>query len=142
MKSTKLSELPIVPENYDFYIFDFGRFDETELTAFFTQDIKLIIGGTKAWELPNYSAILENIGGVRDIRFIMTHAPPNEFNNIRKAMESFRVYFFEYAPYPFATGVNLDIYKDIFNEYLTVDTVVKPVSESKSKKGLFKIFRS
>jgi len=132
----------VIAENYDFYIFDFGRFDETELTAFFTQDIKLIIGGTKAWELPNYSAILENIGGVRDIRFIMTHAPPNEFNNIRKAMENFRVYFFEYAPYPFATGVNLDIYKDIFNEYLTVDTVVKPVSESKSKKGLFKIFRS
>jgi len=129
----------VIVAGYDFYIFDLGRFSEIELTSFLTKDMKIIIGGTKAWEMPAYSTVFDTIDGNRDIRFIMTHAPPSEFDMIRELMESWKIYFSEYAPYPFSTGVNLDIYKDIFKDYINVQSIKSEFSEK--KKGFFDKWR-
>jgi hypothetical protein len=128
----------VVSAGYDFLIFDFGRFSEFEPASFLTKDIKLVIGGVKAWEMPAYNAVFEATGDCRDVRFIMNHAPPDERNEIRKLMGDRKTYFAEYAPYPFASGVNIDSCKDIFADYLTIESVqAVSVSARTGKKGFF-----
>ena len=133
-------KLPEVVGNYDFLIFDFGRFGEFEPVSFLTKDIKIIVGGAKAWEMPAYTAVFDAIDGCRDIRFILNHAPPAETRSIRELMGGWETYFSEYAPYPFAVGVNLDIYKDIFRDYLTIERVSASTAQA-DKKGFFNFRR-
>ena len=123
---------------YDFYVFDLGRFGEFEPATFLAKDIKLIIGGVKSWERAVYPKIFDFLGDNRDIRFLMNHAPPDERDSIRRAMRIYKTYFSEYAPYPFADGVNLDACKDIFADYLTVQPTKKMEFTGKNKKSLFK----
>ena len=111
----------VVSAGYDFLIFDFGRFGELEPASFLTKDIKLVAGGAKAWEMPAYSPVFEAAEGCRDVQFIMNHAPPNEQDGIRSLMGGYITHFAEYAPYPFAYGVNIGMYKDIFRDYLNVE---------------------
>jgi hypothetical protein len=128
----------VVAADYDFLVFDFGRFGEFEPASFLTKDIGLVVGGAKAWEMPAYSAVFEAVEGSRDVRFIMNHAPPNEHSNIRSLMGGYKTHFAGYAPYPFASGVNLDIYKDIFGDYLNVELIqLAPAPERPGRKRFF-----
>jgi hypothetical protein len=112
----------VIGAGYDFCVFDFGRFGEFEMSSFLTKDIKLVIGGAKPWEMPATGAAVKATEGCRDVRFIMNHAPPGDRRAIRELMSGRTVHFSEYAPYPFAFGANLDAYKDIFKDCLTVET--------------------
>jgi hypothetical protein len=128
----------VVNAGYDFLIFDFGRFGELEPASFLTKDIKLVVGGAKAWEMPAYTPVFEAAEGFRDVQFIMNHAPPGEQSNIRSLMGGYRTHFADYAPYPFASGVNLGMYKDIFRDYLTVEqAAARPKPERSGKKNFF-----
>jgi hypothetical protein len=140
----------VIGAGYDFYIFDFGRFGEFETASFLTKDIKLVIGGAKAWEMPAYNPVFEaaegccsphaagRAGTPGDMQFIMNHAPPNEVKSIRELMGGYKTHFSEYAPYPFAPGVNLAMYKDIFRDYLTVEAArTAPLPERADKKGFW-----
>jgi hypothetical protein len=111
----------IVNGGYDFLIFDFGRFGELEPASFLTKDIKLVVGGTKAWEMPAYTPVFAATEGCRDVQFIMNHAPPGEKDGIRSLMGGYKTHFSDYAPYPFTTGANSDMYKEIFRDFLTVE---------------------
>jgi hypothetical protein len=135
----KLSE--VIGAGYDFYIFDFGRFGEFEPASFLTKDIKLVVGGVKAWEMPAYNPVFAATDGYRDVQFVMNHAPPNEQSNIRLLMGAYRTHFPEYAPYPFAAGVNLEMYKDIFGDYLTIERATAKAPEPSGKKKLFNKWR-
>jgi hypothetical protein len=128
----------IVGAGYDFLIFDFGRFDELEPASFLTKDIKLVVGGAKAWEMPAYAPVFEAIEGCRDVQFIMNHAPPNEQTNIRSLMGRYKTHFADYAPCPFASGVNIGMYKDIFVDYLTVEqSAARQEPERAGKRNFF-----
>ncbi|MCL2776216.1 MAG: hypothetical protein FWD71_23185, partial [Oscillospiraceae bacterium] len=81
---------------------------ETDPEIFLSKDIKIIVGGTKTWEMLPYKGIFWRIGDNWGINFIMSFAPPSEFAEIRGLMGGFKTYFAEYAPYPFAGNVNLD----------------------------------
>jgi len=131
----------VISAGYDFYIFDLGRFSEIEAASFLTKDIKVIIGGAKAWEMPAYTAVFDAVEGCRDIQFILNHAPPAEARSIRELMGGWKTHFSEYAPYPFATGVNLDIYKDIFKNYLTIERVAANGTTQADKRGFFNFGR-
>jgi len=56
-------------------------------------------------------------------------------------MGGYHTYFAEYAPYPFAAGVNLEIYKEIFKDYLTIEIAAETQTEQPKKKCLFGIGR-
>jgi hypothetical protein len=132
----------VIGAGYDFYIFDFGRFGEFEPASFMTKDIKLIVGGAKAWEMPAYSPVFEAAEGYRDVQFIMNHAPNGEKDGIRILMGGYITHFAEYAPYPFSTGVNLDIYKEVFRDYLTVERAAATgAPEQKGRKRFFGVRR-
>ena len=132
----------VTAAGYDFLIFDFGRFDEFEPASFLTKDIKLVVGGAKAWEMPSYGPVFEAAEGYRDVQYIINHAPPGEHGNLRTLMSGNGAHFSEYAPYPFASGVNLDIYKDIFKDYLTVERIPAPdAPERGNRKNFFDRWR-
>ena len=132
----------ILTENYDFIIFDFGDFSEIETPAtFLTKDIKIIVGGVKAWEIPIYSEIAKKIEGSRGVNFIINFAPPSEFEAIKKSMTIWEIHFSEYAPFPFSSGVNIEIYKKIFGDYLTVESIQTPAPSSGKKKNILKFWR-
>lgn len=134
----KLAE--VIGAGYDFYIFDLGSFDEIEATSFLTKDVKIIVGGTKAWEMPAYSPVFDAIEGSGDVSFILNFAPVPEMQNIRALMGDWQTHFSEYAPYPFAQGINRDIYAEIFKSYLTVEPV-KPAEYAPEKKSIWDRWR-
>jgi len=132
----------VIEAGYDLYIFDLGRFGEFETASFLTKDIKLVVGGTKAWEMAAYAAVFDATEGSRDIQFILNHSPPNEKENIRSLMGGYATHFSEYVPYPFASDVNLEIYKEIFRDFLTVERQAANVPEQQAgRKGFFGIWR-
>jgi hypothetical protein len=131
----------VIGAGYDFYIFDFGRFGEFEPASFLTKDIKLVVGGAKAWEMPAYAPVFEAAEGYRDVQFIMNHAPNGEKDGIRILMGGYKTHFAEYAPYPFAAGVNLGIYKEVFRDYLTVERTAASAPEQTGRKGFFGVRR-
>jgi hypothetical protein len=103
---------------YDFYVSDFGRLEEMDPQAFMSKDMRFVVGGAKAWEMPSYGAVLGMPGAEKSFSFIINFAPPREMDQIRNMMGGFRLYFSEYVPYPFESGVNVKTYKDIFKQYL------------------------
>jgi len=129
----KLSD--IMQEGYDFLVFDLGRFSEMEVSSFMTKDIKLVIGGVKAWEMPSYTTVFDAIdgngsnarnsgnGGIRDVQFILNHAPMSEQKSIRDLMGEYKVHYAEYAPYPFAVDVNVSTYKEVFADFVNVERI-------------------
>ena len=131
----KLKE--VIGAGYDFIVFDLGRVAEIEAASFLTKDIKIVVGGSKAWEMQPYSAVFEVVDGCRDVHFIMNHAPPGEIHNIRELMSGLMTHFSDYAPYPFASGVNTEIYKDIFRDFLAVETLAAKAKDRPAKKGFF-----
>ncbi|MDR1208770.1 MAG: hypothetical protein LBK41_00400 [Clostridiales bacterium] len=130
----KMSE--VIASGYDFYVFDLGRFAEAEAASFLTKDVKIIVGGAKAWEMPAYTAVFDAVDKCRDVHFILNHAPPSEARSIRELMGGLRTYFAEYVPYPFAGGVNLEMYKNIFQDFLTVDKI--PAIKSPTRTNFWK----
>jgi hypothetical protein len=130
----------ILKEKYDFIIFDFGSFEEIKTPAVFLEkDIKVIVGGVKAWEMPAYWTIFNKITGSRGINFIANFAPPLEVNEIKKSMAEWKLYFSDYVPHPFSGG-NPDIYKEIFSDYVTVERVQKTEFPEKKRKNFFKFW--
>jgi len=109
----------ILDMGYDFYIFDFGRLEEMDAQAFMSKDMRFVVAGTKAWEMPSYSHVLNMPGAERSFSFIVNFAPPREMAMIQNMMGEFRLYFSEYVPYPFEGNVNVKIYREIFRQYLT-----------------------
>ena len=110
----------VIDMGYDFYIYDLGRLEEMDTQAFTSKDMRFVVGGAKAWEMPSYDPVLSIPGAERSFSFIINFAPPREMASIQKKMGEFKLYFSEYIPYPFESGVNIRIYKDIFKQYLTV----------------------
>jgi hypothetical protein len=101
-----------------------------------TKDIKIVVGGTKAWEMAAYGDVFEAIDGCRDALFLMNHAPVDEKEGIRSLMSGNKTYFSEYSPYPFTADANHNTYKEIFRDYLTVKQTV-PVQKADKKKCFF-----
>jgi hypothetical protein len=128
----------IVSAGYDFLVFDFGRCGELEPASFLTKDIQLAVGGMKPWELPAYKTIIDSLRGSRNLRFVVNFAPESERESVRNLLTGFTTYFTDYAPDPFAAGVNLAMYKDVFADFISVDQIPARAPErEKPKKGLF-----
>ena len=110
----------ILGMGYDFYIYDLGRLEEMDAQAFISKDMRFVVAGVKAWEMPSYNSVLSLPGVERSFIFIINFAPPREMTLIQNMMGEFKLYFSEYAPYPFESNVNVRFYREIFKQYLTV----------------------
>lgn len=132
----------VMSNGYDFYIFDLGVLEQTKLTSFLTKDLKIIVGGSKAWEMPPLVNALKMIGVKNIVYFLLNFVINGEQSKIQNSLGEFRkyTYFTQHDTNPFSSNVNLEIYKNIFKEYLVQQTERETKVEPK-KKSLFNKFK-
>lgn len=112
-KSEKIAE--ILKLGYDYYIYDYGKFEDTNFNkiSFLEKDLKIIVCGVKPNEM---AATTEIIGNTfySDASYIFSFVPESEQKEILELMEDKAnlSYFSQYAPDPF-TYCNSDIYQKI-----------------------------
>ena len=131
MKSS-ISE--IINDKYDFIVFDFGSMQEmndSEVTNFLTKDIKFIVSGTKAWELPGLFECFEKIGNDKNINFIFNFTKKEDKQFFRNNMGDFKenTIFSEYIDDPFIVANRLYLER-IFNPFI-LNTDIKEVRKNK-----------
>jgi len=131
MKSS-ISE--IVNDKYDFLVFDFGSMqdmNDSEVTNFLTKDIKFIVSGTKAWELPGLFECFEKIGNDKNINFIFNFTKNEDKQFFKNNMGDFKenTMFSEYIEDPFIVANKL-YFERIFNPFI-LNTEIKEIKKNK-----------
>jgi len=128
----------VMAEKCDFYIFDLGVLRKDNVELFLMRDIKILVGGTKAWEFTKVKGIVEILGTKNTIHYLLNFTVESEKARLLSQMEGAKsdTFFTEYEPNPLAAGANLEIYKSIFREYIRQDEVSK-AQVSKRRKGIF-----
>jgi hypothetical protein len=122
--------------DYDFYIFDFGVFNDSNSLGFLTKDIRVIVSGAKPWELKNLSEPAKLIGPKVDVHFLLNNAAPGMESTIKEFMGPLasKAYFAEHVPDPFGRGKDETAFKQIFKDYIIVQEV-RPKQQKKT--GIF-----
>lgn len=110
----------VMSQNYDFYVFDLGALTETKLVSFLTKDVRIVVSGSKPWELAFLNESINLIGTKNTVNFLLNLSIKSEEMKIRSFMENLRAstFFTEYVESPFKSGVNVNIYKNVFKEYI------------------------
>lgn len=128
----------VMAYKYDFYIFDLGVLTEEKLTSFMTKDIKIIVSGSKAWELIELRKTMELVSEKNIVYYLLNYFTKGEESKLLNFMGNLKnlTFFAEYAESPFKGGVNVDIYKKIFEEYLIFEE--KKENPITKKKRFFK----
>ena len=102
---------------YDFYIYDYGDIDNLNINSYITNDIKIVVCGTKEWDFVNISKVFEKLEKIQnDIDFIFNFTAKESEKNILRGLSDFKkkIYFSEYAPNPFEIEKNKFSIKNIF----------------------------
>lgn len=129
----------ILSNNYNFYIYDYGAFNEMtdeERMSFLTRDLKVLVSGSKQWELPNLIDTFEIIGMDINTYLVFNFTKDSERENFRNSLGGYwkeRTTFSEYVPEPFEVK-NKYFFENIVKPYL-INTDIK---EKKKKFNLFK----
>ncbi len=127
---------------YDFYIYDYGDIDNLNINSYITNDIKIVVCGTKEWDFVNISKVFENLNKIQnDINFIFNFTAKENEKNILYGLPEFKknIYFSEYAPNPFETEKNQNIYHRILKEFIIEQTNQLEIIE-KNKFSIKNIF--
>lgn len=124
----------IMNDKYDFLIFDFGSMqdmNDSEVNNFLTKDIKFIVSGTKAWELPGLFECFEKIGNDKNINFIFNFTKKEDRQFFKNNMGDFKenTMFSEYIEDPFIVANKLYLER-IFNPFI-LNTDIKEVKKNK-----------
>lgn len=110
---------------YDFYIYDYGDIDNLNVNSYITNDIKIVVCGTKEWDFVNISKVFESLNKVQnDINFIFNFTAKESEKNILNGLPEFKknIYFTEYTPNAFETEKNQNIYHRILKEFIIEKT--------------------
>lgn len=131
----------IMNDKYDFLIFDFGSMqdmNDSEVNNFLTKDIKFIVSGTKAWELPGLFECFEKIGNDKNINFIFNFTKKEDKQFFKNNMGDFKenTIFSEYIDDPF-TVANKLYFERIFNPFI-LNTDIKEVNKKSKFMQIFK----
>lgn len=131
-----------IEKGYDFYIYDMGILENKDIDHFITKDIKIVVAGSKPWEQDNVVKIFNTLGVLKDINFIFNFTPELQQKALIKNMGVYGVktYFSKYAPNPFESDVNDEIYHKIFKDFIAEKSSKIEVLSTK-KKGIFSFFQ-
>ena len=131
---SKNSSIEAMNYGYDFYIYDIGVLNDTNMDNFTSKDIKILVGGLKYWEMPKTIPLLTKFENSKELHHIFNFCT----SDIKKEWKDYynNTYFAEYTPDPFSFDVNTDIYHNIFKDYIAEKSSKLVVVEK--KKGLFR----
>ncbi len=128
---------------YDFYVYDFGSFDEMEIDLrnnFNSRDLKLIVSGSRVWEYDKIAETIFTIGDDITSHLFINFLKLEERENFKK--ENFegsswidRVYFSDFILDPFEIK-NRELYSKILKPYLLNENI-----KEEKKKGFFTKFK-
>ena len=140
-ESVKSTQIPdIIVKSYDFFIVDFGPYRNCDRLTFEKSDVKLIIAGSKAWEL---DALNENVfpyattETLSKYHYLFNHTEENMRKDIYYGMESIGgALFLPYILDPFEPSFPLadTILKDLLPEKKSKKA--KKATKSQRKQGL------
>lgn len=113
-KNEKISAMSY---GYDVYIYDYGILTNENLDSFIKNDKRIIVGGSKLWEISNIFIAIAKLKELEDVHFIISFCPIEDKNALSSNMNKYKknTYFSEYAPNPFEMK-NSEIYQSIFKD--------------------------
>lgn len=126
---------------YDFYIYDYGNFNEMseqEKNSFVKSDLKFLISGSKAWETDNLINALLVLNQDVNTFLLINFTELEERRNFKESIGeewSNKTYFIDNTPNPFKINNNTNIYEKLFTPYLQNTEITE-----KKKKFKFNIF--
>lgn len=136
-KNEKISAMAY---GYDVYVYDYGVLNNNNLDLFITNDKRIMVGGSKLWEVRSLFQSFFKLEKLEDVFYILSHCPIDERNTLTSNMGKYRkkTFFSEYSPNPFESNKNTEIYQAIFKDNIEEKTNSLITIE---KKGLFDIFK-
>lgn len=127
---------------YDFYIYDYGNFNEmseVEKNSFVKSDLKILVSGSKAWETDNLINALMVLNQDVNTFILINFTELEERQNFKDSIGeewSNKTYFIDNTPNPFKMNNNINIFEKLFTPYLQ-NTEIK----EKRKKFKFSLFK-
>ncbi len=114
-KNEKISAMAY---GYDVYIYDYGVLTNDNLDLFITNDKRIIVSGSKLWEIQAIFKSFMKLKKLDDVFYIISHCPNDEKNFLISNMGKYKkkTFFSEYAPNPFETNKNIEMYQTIFKD--------------------------
>ena len=112
------SILDVINTGYQFYIYDYGTCREITSKEFISNDIKILVSGSKPWEFFNYNKVIENIASIPEFYTVMNYSEPKQQNALSWYGLEETTFFAEYSPSPFEGKENFEIYNKILNDYI------------------------
>ncbi len=136
-KNEKISAMAY---GYDVYVYDYGVLNNSNLDLFISNDKRIMVGGSKLWEVKAIFQSFSRLEKLNDVFYILSHCPIDDRNNLTSNMGKYRkkTFFSEYAPNPFETNKNADIFQSIFKDNIEEKSNSLITIE---KKGIFDIFK-
>lgn len=125
---------------YDVYVYDYGMLKDSNFNFFMKNDKKIIVGGSKLWEIRNTFLTALKLKDFKDIFYIITHCPEEDKKALTTNLSDVkkRLFFSEYSPSPFETNKNTEIYQAIFKDNIAEQNNKMMTIE---KKNIFNIFK-
>ena len=93
----------IYRKQYDVYVFDFGVFPQNNLLPFLEKNMKVVVSGSKPWELDNTMQVLKELQD-KEIQYVFSFTEKAIREELKKSMKDKRenTFFSEYSPNMFA----------------------------------------
>lgn len=118
--------------HYDFLVYDYGLFEETDIQQYLSKDIKIICVGSNSWEAPCIIPAFKNIGEYNDTHFIFSFTSESMQKDIKKLMGKFKdkSYFSKYTPELIDGSTNREMYKEVLRDYVQQEGEKIPLSKN------------
>lgn len=123
----------ILGKSYNFILIDFGSFESCDRVTFNKSDIRIIIAGSKPWEVNRVNTIFELTAKdtLMQYHFCFNFTAQKDQKDIRESMgELSSVHFLKYTEDPFENHDFTDADK-ILTQYM-------PIKVNDTKKGIFR----
>lgn len=125
--SFRMSE--VQNENYDFFVFDRGVLDELATAAFLLNPIQILVADGKIWNFDLLRKKMDEINNPK-LSVVLNFVTEEEKPFFSEASG---VYFAAVHADPFAWRQNTEVFKHIFEKYITVKTS-KPAAPMQDKR--------
>lgn len=116
----------ILEKNYNFIVMDFGNYQDCDIEEYQKCHVRLILAGSKAWELGQVAGILQKYDDdiLMNLHFYFNFTDKTYEKPIKKQMknskgESLHVHFLDYRSDPFNTE-DFPAVEQILGEYLSI----------------------
>jgi len=137
----KMSE--VTKDKYDFYICDIGVLHESKVASFILNQVQIVVGGAKPWEYENVVNCLDMLGGNDSINFLLNYSINADRSWLQMLLSKTqgKIFFTESETDPFDYGLNTEVYKEIFKNYIFVQKIETETMQAENNKGLLKFLK-